>query len=870
VRQSAAAAHRGDRDVALVYATEARRDAPALGAAQAATLIDADYADLQATFRLAQAPIAWDVDWEQDELVVIDQAHRIERLTIDETGALASLAVGVPTRLTAIQHVPVKRELLIDEEGTVGAFNLLLTVIHPRASDLSVTLTAPSGAQAMLELPQPRVDQHDFILSARSNSALAALNGEQTLGRWELTLVDQRAGEDGVLTGWGLAFGSATPISEDIREGVPVPDPVRTTAVDAVLSSGGRIAVAQPSRADAGGALAIWDARSGERRGDLPMQVLPDFVVASAVTNRALTISGDDATVWSIDSGEPIARVPTDGNFPASPALSTDERFAVLGETRGDSATRISVLDLATGEVRERFDANVRVQDWVLGPEADLLGVRDDAGRAFVFGTATRAASTELRHHRDVVRLLPIAADGTLLTVDADGDMYAWRVEAQDSRPAVVANWLIGTTVDPASVSVSASADSVAYALADGLVVVQDLERKRLAQYFRAQNAAASLARIGPQGDRLVTAAGTLLRVWRARPAPAIPPMDGELSAVALDAAGDYAVFGFRAGHIRVRHVGELDGLPPQPDSVDYIGHRGAITSVAVNASRNIVASGGADSVVRIWNMRTVAPTAHFLRHPSGLIRALALSADGDRVLSAADYSARLWSTQTGELLTNVPVDGAALSVALARDVNVIAVGDEAGNIYFGTGEGTQPLVSIRAQTAVSALALTSGGDGLLSGDAGGHLQLWDTSAAAGVVRAAYQFTDPVTWVAFGTVDGTVLARSGAWVHQLQLRPEGLAVSASRLLPIRLGPGPTPALGADGRVRWLAGPAVGVPVYVDLDIGAPVEALTVDRLLADPPPEDSIAADPAVLDRDWPQILGLELDRSTGAVRVNR
>jgi hypothetical protein len=164
-------------------------------------------------------------------------------------------------------------------------------------------------------------------------------------------------------------------------------------------------------------------------------------------------------------------------------------------------------------------------------------------------------------------------------------------------------------------------------------------------------------------------------------------------------------------------------------------------------------------------------------------------------------------------------------------------------------------MLSARAHAAVLALAISADGTLMASGDATGNLQLWDT-ATADTDRATYLFPDAVSWVDFGVAGDTVYARSGAWAHELKINTDGFAVVASRLLPTRVGPDAVPVVMADGTLRFLTGPAIGEPGRVDLTISEPRIA--------------PLPADSPLLARDWPAILGLELDRSTGTVRIAR
>jgi WD40 repeat protein len=508
---------------------------------------------------------------------------------------------------------------------------------------------------------------------------------------------------------------------------------------------------------------------------------------------------------------------------------------------------------MRSGEVLARFAGVATVRDWALGPQALYLAVLDGARRALIVDPHTGETRGQLRHHKDVVRLLPATGD-TLVTVDADGAVHGWRIGPEDGSGDFGASWRIGTTVDAASVDVAADADAIAFALADGLVAVQDLRGARQPQYVRAGDGLPSLVRISPRADRLVTAYGSVARLWDVGLDVPLAVVDRDVSATLLDASGEIAVFGYNGGHVRVRDVRELERRGGNADDVDYIGHRGAITSLAVNAASNVMASGGDDGVVRIWNLRTVEPTPLLLRHPSGPIRALTLSGDGAIVVSGGDYSARIWATQTGELLREIAVDGAALAVTCAPGMEFVAIGDSAGDILFAPLNGTAQPAAARAYAAVLALAIATDTKFLVSGDAAGNVQLWD-AAMPETSRATHLFANPVSWVAFGASGKTVLAKSGAWIHELEIQSSGFSVIASRLLPIRLGPSAVP-MRLDGDLRWLSHPAASALRYEDLGFEAPTS--------------EPAATDAALLARDWPAILALGLDRATGALRALR
>jgi hypothetical protein len=283
----------------------------------------------------------------------------------------------------------------------------------------------------------------------------------------------------------------------------------------------------------------------------------------------------------------------------------------------------------------------------------------------------------------------------------------------------------------------------------------------------------------------------------------------------------------------------------------DHIGHRGVVTSLAVNQAQGLVASGGSDGVIRVWSTASAAPGQFVLRHPAGPISALELSADGDWLVSAGPSSARIWQLVTGTSVGEIEVGGAPLAVAFARDSSLVAVGDSAGNIFLTTPGRADGLLAVRGRSPITALGFGRDSTRLVSGGRDGHVVLWDTLTAAPLGGARF-FPDPVRWVDLADDGETVFVVSGAWLHRIEgaATPEP-AIVQSRLLPEALRDARAFARRPDGYLFGigLAGGGRLAPAEIDLD----GDVATVPR---------EIAA------RDWDRVLGLALDPATGDVRA--
>jgi WD40 repeat protein len=221
-------------------------------------------------------------------------------------------------------------------------------------------------------------------------------------------------------------------------------------------------------------------------------------------------------------------------------------------------------------------------------------------------------------------------------------------------------------------------------------------------------------------------------------------------------------------------------------------------------------------------------------------------------VASAAEYSARVWQVRDGTLLGEIPVNGAATALAFSSGGESLAVGDVAGNVFYGAPRGSDPWRSVRMPSTVVAAAFEPQSRWIATGDDTGRVQLWDSQSAR-PMGDAWVFEHPVTWLSFSG-DGLYLAaRSGHWVHRLRVDETGLTVTRSRFVTSGLDSDAVLTSPDASSIRIVGGHATGRPDVLDVDLD--VAGIAAGRV------------EPGQFQRDWPTVLGLELDPSTGLVR---
>jgi WD40 repeat protein/tRNA A-37 threonylcarbamoyl transferase component Bud32 len=196
--------------------------------------------------------------------------------------------------------------------------------------------------------------------------------------------------------------------------------------------------------------------------------------------------------------------------------------------------------------------------------------------------------------------------------------------------------------------------------------------------------------------------------------------------------------------------------------------HEGGATAVALTADGKLAASGGADSVIRLWSLPAGTLRAELRGHRGGPIHDLGFSPDGARLVSAGDDATiRLWDpAKAKELAVGRGHTSWVARVAYSPQGDVIASAGADGTVRLWEPETCKPTWRSDAHGKnVRCLAFHPTEPLLVTGGRDGAIRFWNLAKRAPDARL------PNGMIA--------LEMPGDWLRALVFAPDGNCLVAA-------------------------------------------------------------------------------------------
>ena len=168
--------------------------------------------------------------------------------------------------------------------------------------------------------------------------------------------------------------------------------------------------------------------------------------------------------------------------------------------------------------------------------------------------------------------------------------------------------------------------------------------------------------------------------------------------------------------------------------------HEGHVHALVFDFRWNRLISAGDDGRICFWDLPLGKCSAELVGHTRE-IESLDVSPDGRLLASASsDGTIRLWDLATGQLQRPPISHGTSrvLCVAFSRDGKLIAAGDVVGYVKVYPVRPNQPAIVYKQLDGVESIAFLPGDQWLATGDRGGSIQFWPVAG-----RDSPRKTDP-------------------------------------------------------------------------------------------------------------------------------
>lgn len=276
-----------------------------------------------------------------------------------------------------------------------------------------------------------------------------------------------------------------------------------------------------------------------------------------------------------------------------------------------------------------------------------------------------------------------------------------------------------------------------------------------------------------PDGQTIISGGDDTIRLWSLSTGEAIRTLKGHagswlelaVTSVSVSPNGEFIASGGSDNTIRIWNLTDFlrsDGGRTRT----LTGHSQSgwlakgVRSVAFSYDGQILASGGGDKVIKLWDTATWKEISSLTGH-SDAIQAIAFSPVQRTLISAASSTIKLWKLDSGDEITFTASDS-PWSVSFDANGQFIVSGNLQGTLTLwslSTGQEVSHFSAHTRLSTVNSITFSPNGRFFATGSSDKTVKLWNTTTRD-LISTFTGHSEPVNCLAFSP-DGAVLASGG-------------------------------------------------------------------------------------------------------------